>query len=131
MTTEPNEFTPAELAEIAAHEKNARIVLGIDKPPPGQEVPAAPEPPKVTTPDEYNRVHGLAALKEAGLSDQVIDQIDTGRTVTAAERQMVADWKAAHMKDAEFTKKLPGGDVDANRQMLLANVTLSAEIEKK
>jgi hypothetical protein len=134
MTTEP-EFTPAEQAELAAFTERAKIALGITKSADGE--PAPRETPITTvvqmgsTPDAQGPAlaAGLAALREAGLAEPVLEQVASDRKVTAAEHQLVADWKAARMKDQGYIKLLLSGDVDANRQMLAANVSLSAEIE--
>jgi len=128
MTTEP-EFTAAEQAEIAAHAENAKKVLGITEAKPGDQAPSPTgQTPQFVTADDVNMAGGLAALREAGIDPEVLKQVETGGTVTEAERNMVADWKAARMKDQDFVRKLLTGDVDARRQMLLADITLSAPI---
>jgi hypothetical protein len=134
MSTEP-EFTAAEQAELQAFTERAKVALGITKPADGEKAP--PETPVTTIvhmgsfPNAQGPelTKGVAALREAGLPEPVLEQVVTDRKVTAAEHQMLADWKAAHMKDQEFVRKLLAGDIDANRQMLLANVTLSSQVE--
>jgi hypothetical protein len=135
MITAP-EFTPAEQAELQAFTERAKVALGITKSADGEKAP--PETP-ITTVVQMGSVpnaqgpaleKGIAALREAGLDEPVLEQVINDRQVTAAEHQMVADWKASRMKDQGFVAKLLSGDVDANRQMLLANVTLSSGIKE-
>jgi len=128
--TEPTPgFTPAEQAEIAAHAENAKKVLGITEPKPGEQAPpVSGQTPTFTTADDVNMAAGLAALREAGLSAEVLAEVAAGKPITAEERRIAEDWQRRAMADQEFIRKLFGGDPDAQRLLLCASIALSSEI---
>jgi hypothetical protein len=83
-------------------------------------------------PDSDMRVMSETAemLRGRGIGDDVIKQALSEQEITQHEHDLVAAWKAQHMKDTAWIKSFLAGDVDAVRQMTLANITLGSPIKK-
>jgi hypothetical protein len=84
--------------------------------------PPAPAPP--VDPGMLNHV------RDFGVSDEVVKQIETQQPVSRAEYDATARWKAAHLKDPAFREKALSGDYDVRKQLMLANVILSSPIKE-
>lgn len=70
-------------------------------------------------------------VRSAGVSDEVVKQVETRRPISQEEYDMVARWKTAHLKDPAWRQKYFDGDYEARKQMMLANITLSSPIKEK
>jgi hypothetical protein len=84
-------------------------------------------------PDSEHRLMSNMAgmLREIGINEGTIQQTLEDREVTQAEFDAVANWKAQHLHDKEWTKSWLAGDVEAAKQMVLANIVLSSSIKKE
>ena len=84
--------------------------------------PPSPAPP--VDPGTLNHV------RDFGVSDDVVKQIETRQPVSRAEYDATARWKAAHLKDPAFREKALSGDYDVRKQLMLANIILSSPIKE-
>jgi hypothetical protein len=72
-----------------------------------------------------NTMKSAEWLREAGLTDPQIKQALSGAQVSKGEYEAVKILRGDRMGSKEFIAKWLGGDVEANRQMLLMNTVIA------
>jgi hypothetical protein len=72
-----------------------------------------------------------AALKDAGLADDVIRQTLSGHQVTQQEYDLVARWKQDRFRDKTWVQEFLSGSREHQRDMTLADIVLSSSIKKE
>lgn len=70
-------------------------------------------------------------LKDVGFTPLSIKETLEGRPASQAEVDMATKWKADHMSNTEWVKRLMSGDVEAKRHLLVANVILSSPLKSE
>jgi hypothetical protein len=69
--------------------------------------------------------------RSLGIKDDVIGQLENKTPISQAEHDEIARWKASHLKDHAFLKKLADGDHESRRLMTTANIALLSPIIKQ
>lgn len=87
--------------------------------------------PEIQPTGRLQNIGLVEMLRSLEIRDDVIRQTLTDQQVTQAEFDAVKRWKADHMRDKEWTAKYLGGDLEAQRQMMLANIVLTSTIRKQ
>lgn len=72
----------------------------------------------------------LERAREMGCSPEVLEQIKKNQPVTLDEKERVAVWKRGRMSDKGWVEKFNGGDLQARREMFLANLVLSSPVKQ-
>jgi hypothetical protein len=87
--------------------------------------------PEMPSSDMRQLVGTAELLKSVGFTPLSIKETLEGRPASQAEVDMATKWKADHMSNAEWVKRLMSGDVEARRHLLVANVILSSPVKKE
>jgi len=69
-------------------------------------------------------------LRELGIRDDVIRETLQGKSETKPWYDETVRWKADHMSNPDWVKRLMSGDVEARRQLMLANIVISAGVKE-
>jgi hypothetical protein len=70
-------------------------------------------------------------MRELGIRDEVIKEFLVGHTTTKAWYDETARYKADKMSNPEWVKKLMSGDIEARRELFLANSILTGGIKEQ
>lgn len=85
--------------------------------------------PEMSSSDLRAMVGTASLLKDAGFTPLSIQETLEGRPASQAEIDMATKWKADHMSNPDWVKRLMSGDVEAKRHLLVANVILSSPLK--
>ena len=84
---------------------------------------------------EQRQLIGTTELfRELGIRDEVTSQFLTGQKVSAAEYEMVVNWKKTAMGDNSpggFVERFLAGNAEAKQKMLIANSVLTNGIREE
>lgn len=69
------------------------------------------------------------ALRALGMNERVVREMLSGEPVTPEIRAEAERWKAQHMRDAEWVKRVLANDVEAVRQLHLCSIVLAQPIK--
>ncbi|WP_426608648.1 hypothetical protein [Bradyrhizobium sp. McL0616] len=87
--------------------------------------------PTMASSDLREMIGTAEMLKDVGFTPLSIRETLEGRPASQAEVDMATKWKADHLSDAEWVKRLMSGDVEAKRHLLVANVILSSPVKQE
>jgi hypothetical protein len=79
--------------------------------------------------ENARRQHAEAWRDHADLPDEVIDQVKSRQTVSAAEYKAAVQTKQRLLADREWTQKYMNGDRAARREMSLVSIILGSRIK--
>jgi hypothetical protein len=68
----------------------------------------------------------VVSLRDIGISEDAIRQVLSDQNVDPREIVLAERWKKQHMGDAAWVSKLMAGDIDARRELTLANIITSS-----
>lgn len=112
------------VAKKSGGDKLDQIIAGTAEVPPFETVMGG----ELST---HNQMLTAGDLRDVGLSDGAIRQVFENKPVSRAEYDAVKRLHGDRLKDADWTKKLLGGDKVAHRDLLLMQVVLNAGPEKE
>jgi hypothetical protein len=87
--------------------------------------------PEMPSSDMRTMAGTAELLKDIGFTSLSIKETLEGRPASHAEVDMATKWKADHMSNPDWVKRLMSGDVEAKRHLLVANVILSSPVKKE
>jgi hypothetical protein len=87
--------------------------------------------PAMPSSDLREMIGTAALLKDVGFTPLSIKETLEGRPASQAEVDMATKWKADHMSNPDWVKRLMSGDVEARRHLLVANVILSSPVKQE
>jgi hypothetical protein len=121
--------TRLELGSPEARAEFDRLVVARASADPVQAAMTGMLPERATS--ELRLMESTASfLRDIGVRDEVVKQTLSADKVSRAEYETVKNWRADALKNDEWTKKLLAGDREAQRQLVLANIVLTAEISE-
>jgi hypothetical protein len=83
------------------------------------------------TTDHITQMGTAAVFRELGIRDEITrDVLVDKHTVTQAEYNATKVWKEDRMNDKEWVAKLMGGDREAKRKLVLANLILTGHVQQ-
>ena len=100
----------------------------------GDEVDAAMAGvlPELRTSQFMEMIGTASMLRETGIRDEIIKDVLAGtHQVTKAEYDATVRWKADHLSNAEWGKRLTSGDNEARRELALANIIITGGIKEE
>lgn len=87
--------------------------------------------PEMSSSDLKTMAGTASMLKDVGFTPLSIKETLEGRPASQAEVDMATKWKADHLSNQDWVKRLMSGDVEAKRHLLVANVILSSPLKSE
>jgi len=86
------------------------------------------QPGVIQNSEHMQNIGAAEMLRELGIRDDVIRETLQGKSETKPWYDETVRWKADHMSNPDWVKRLMSGDVEARRQLMLANIIITGGI---
>ena len=125
-------FLNGDAATLKEHAALAKLASGPDRFNAVVDGKLEPSPFEVTHGADLSigkLLDAATGLRELGIRDEVIKEAMNGATISQREHDSVKNLKATWLGDREWTAKYLKGGAAEKRQMALANIVLTHEID--